>query len=87
MDKLEHFIASQVPGARLVERVGTELTFILPTHQKQNLQFPAFFRQLNDQREQYGVDSYGISDTTLEEVGTGQSMFIGRPGQPRFWAR
>ncbi|GFO38867.1 ATP-binding cassette sub-family a member 1, partial [Plakobranchus ocellatus] len=65
------FIQSMSPDAALVEQVGTDLTFNLPKDPA-SLRVPLehFFRQLDDptRQAQLGVDTYGVSDTTLEEV-------------------
>ena len=69
-EALEDFVVNRVPGARLEEAVGTEVTYILPTDQThgQQTHFQKFFAELDDKKGYLGVSSYGISDTTLEEV-------------------
>eukprot|EP00051_Salpingoeca_urceolata_P022285 m.359766 g.359766 ORF g.359766 m.359766 type:complete len:1971 (+) comp19951_c3_seq13:616-6528(+) len=54
------------PGSHLMSDVGAELTYILPKHESEN--FPTLFEHLESRRDQYGIDSYGISATTMEEV-------------------
>ncbi|KAK3771496.1 hypothetical protein RRG08_059535 [Elysia crispata] len=65
------YIQSMCPKATLVEHVGTDLTFNLPKD-SDNMQMPLdhFFHQLDitQTRTQLGIDTYGVSDTTLEEV-------------------
>lgn len=62
------FLLKYIPNAKLVEEVGTELTFMLPTHEGQITSFPEMFAQLETQKGALGINSYGVSDTTLEEV-------------------
>ena len=60
-----------MPDTVLVEEVGTEMTFMLPTHQGQLARFQEMFAHLEKQKYELGVSSYGVSDTTLEEVCAG----------------
>lgn len=57
----------QVEGAELKEQVGNELLFTLPRHDVSRL--AQFFATLDNQKRRLNVLAYGISDTTLEEVG------------------
>ena len=45
---------------------GAELTYRLPFEATES--FPFIFEQLDSQREEFGIKTYGISVTTLEEV-------------------
>ena len=62
------FLAQYVPDVQLVEAMGSEMTFMLPTHQGQLARFPEMFAHFDKQKYDLGVSSYGVSDTTLEEV-------------------
>lgn len=66
--EVERFVRQCIQGSRLVEEVGSELTFILPTHRGQTANFQSFFKHLHANRANLHVASYGICDTTLEEV-------------------
>lgn len=63
------FIQSFCPDAKLVEQVGSDLTFNMPKDpEKMTVPFYQFFNQLDLHQEQLNISSYGLSDTTLEEV-------------------
>jgi len=55
-----------VPGVRLKSNVGAELSFILPKEQSAN--FETLFSDLESRQTALGIDSFGASVTTLEEV-------------------
>ena len=59
------FIKSVIPDAELVENTSRELTYCLPVSAVQGGQL---FTMLDESMENLHVGSYGISDTTLEEV-------------------
>lgn len=62
-------ILRHVPSARLVEDLGHELTYILPYSAAKNGAFVELFKDLDLKLHELGISSYGVSDTTLEEVG------------------
>jgi len=59
-------IAQFVPKHRLLSNVGAEMTFQLP--QDSSTSFKAMLGTLDRQLKPLGVETYGISVTTLEEV-------------------
>ncbi|CAD5112216.1 DgyrCDS1449 [Dimorphilus gyrociliatus] len=59
-------VCQHVEEARLIEDIGTEMTFQLPSSKSQN--FPELFNALEKLKEELGISSYGISDAALEEV-------------------
>lgn len=61
-------ILSHVPAARLVEDLGHELTYILPYTAAKDGAFVELFKDLDKKLPDLGISSYGVSDTTLEEV-------------------
>ncbi|NWH74855.1 ABCA1 protein, partial [Piaya cayana] len=61
-------IQKLVPGSRLVEDIGHEVLFILPYSGAKDGTFGDLFRELDARVEELGISSYGISDTTLEEI-------------------
>ena len=67
-DNLTKLIASYIPGSVLKEHVGSELCYILPSEARQTGAFEDMFRNLEKNFENLCVATYGISDTTLEEV-------------------
>lgn len=65
---LTAFIKSYVAQAELVESVGTEMTYVLPTEESYGSKFENLFDALNQNLERFNISSFGVSDTTLEEV-------------------
>ena len=63
---IAELIARHVPGMREENNVGTELSFVLP--EESVGQFEQLFTDLETNREQLGINSYGASVTTMEEV-------------------
>ncbi|XP_030112804.4 phospholipid-transporting ATPase ABCA7 isoform X2 [Taeniopygia guttata] len=61
-------IQKLVPGSRLVEDIGHEVLFVLPYSGARDGAFGELFRELDARLGELGVSSYGISDTTLEEI-------------------
>lgn len=61
-------IFKHVPEARLVEDLGHELAYVLPYQAAKDGAFVELFHELDDRLTDLGISSYGISDTTLEEV-------------------
>lgn len=70
-------ILSHVPAARLVEDLGHELTYVLPYSAAKDGAFVELFKDLDKKLPDLGISSYGVSDTTLEEV-TGFNFLNGR---------
>ncbi|KAH9502478.1 hypothetical protein Btru_068800, partial [Bulinus truncatus] len=62
------FIQTYSPKATLVEQVGGDLTFNLPKDNSLLIPVDQFFKRLEQSAEQLNVASYGLSDTTLEEL-------------------
>ncbi|EQC42571.1 hypothetical protein SDRG_00301 [Saprolegnia diclina VS20] len=63
---LSSLVVSFVSSAALGAHVGTDVTYQLPLESAPR--FPELFAALDAQRTQLGVESYGISVTTLEQV-------------------
>uniref|UniRef100_A0A8D3CZN3 P-type phospholipid transporter n=1 Tax=Scophthalmus maximus TaxID=52904 RepID=A0A8D3CZN3_SCOMX len=61
-------ILRHVPAARLVEDQGHELTYVLPYNAAKDGAFVALFKDLDVKLPDLGISSYGVSDTTLEEI-------------------
>ncbi|XP_075300324.1 phospholipid-transporting ATPase ABCA7 isoform X3 [Opisthocomus hoazin] len=66
--QLSALIQQLVPGSRLVEDIGQEVVFILPYGGAEDGAFGDLFRALDARLGELGISSYGISDTTLEEI-------------------
>ncbi|NXT90813.1 ABCA1 protein, partial [Anhinga rufa] len=69
--QLSALIQKLVPGSRLVEDIGHEVLFVLPYSGAKDGAFGELFRELDARLGELGISSYGISDTTLEEVPRG----------------
>lgn len=65
---ISNVIFKHVSEARLVEDLGHELTYVLPYQSAKDGAFVELFHELDDRLTDLGISSYGISDTTLEEV-------------------
>ena len=59
-------IKGHVPGVQMESNVGAELSFVLPKEQSAN--FEKLFTDLESDQTALGIDSFGASVTTLEEV-------------------
>ncbi|XP_070818876.1 phospholipid-transporting ATPase ABCA1b isoform X2 [Chaetodon trifascialis] len=57
-----------VPAARLVEDLRHELTYVLPYSAAKDGAFVELFKDLDRKLPDLGISSYGVSDTTLEEI-------------------
>ncbi|KAM6369110.1 LOW QUALITY PROTEIN: phospholipid-transporting ATPase ABCA7 [Pluvialis apricaria] len=66
--QLSALIQQLVPGSRLVEDIGHEVLFVLPYSGAKDGAFGDLFRELDARLGELGISSYGISDTTLEEI-------------------
>ena len=69
---LTKFIQKHIPNARLVEEIGSDIVFILPIEDCKETamkQFENLFAELDKNMKKLRITTYGLSDTTLEEVG------------------
>ncbi|XP_054649053.1 phospholipid-transporting ATPase ABCA1-like [Dunckerocampus dactyliophorus] len=66
--QVSSLIRRHVPAARLVEDLGHELTYVLPYSAAKDGAFVELFRELDDKLNDLNISSYGVSDTTLEEI-------------------
>lgn len=64
--KIAHLVQSYVPQAKLETNVGAELSYILP-HESSD-RFEELFTELENNKMDLGISSYGASVTTMEEV-------------------
>ncbi|KAM4810632.1 phospholipid-transporting ATPase ABCA1 [Rhinophrynus dorsalis] len=65
---ISNLINKHVSEARLVEDIGHELTYVLPYEAAKEGAFVELFHEIDDRLTDLGISSYGISDTTLEEI-------------------
>lgn len=61
-------VRRRVPKAVFLESIGQEITFVLPYSGARDGTFAQLFRDLDLAMPDLGLTSYGVSDTTLEEV-------------------
>ena len=66
--EIQKFVSSYIPGAKMYENFGTEVTYVLPSSARLTGEFSNLFQNLESSLESLGIKDYGISDTTLEEV-------------------
>eukprot|EP00051_Salpingoeca_urceolata_P027249 m.480607 g.480607 ORF g.480607 m.480607 type:complete len:1709 (+) comp21902_c0_seq1:465-5591(+) len=59
-------LAKHVPNVQLSGNVGLELTYILPRENSSS--FEGMFRELEENQRALGIETYGASLTTMEEV-------------------
>ena len=59
-------IKKHVAGLQALSDVGTELSYKLPSEETGN--FADMLEELEDSLDRLGIQSYGITNTTLEEV-------------------
>ncbi|XP_074490769.1 phospholipid-transporting ATPase ABCA1 isoform X1 [Sebastes fasciatus] len=57
-----------VPGARLVEESGREAVINLPQTAAKDSSLGVFLSELDQRLTELGISSYGLSDSTLEEI-------------------
>ncbi|XP_036595067.1 phospholipid-transporting ATPase ABCA1 [Trichosurus vulpecula] len=65
---ISNLITKHVSEARLVEDIGHELTYVLPYEAAKEGAFVELFHEIDDRLSDLGISSYGISETTLEEI-------------------
>jgi ATP-binding cassette subfamily A (ABC1) protein 3 len=65
-DHIEALVKRMVPHSEKTGDISMEIKFRLPTDQSSH--FEALFAELESKKDKYGVQSFGISLTTLEEV-------------------
>ena len=64
--RLEETIFAHIPSASLLTNVGAEMTYQLPFNTSDK--FVALFSEFDAHLAQLGVQTYGVSVTTMEEV-------------------
>jgi ATP-binding cassette subfamily A (ABC1) protein 3 len=63
---VEQLVKSFVSEAEQVTDVGAELSFILPASSAPS--FPVLFSRLDMDKASLGIEGFGVSVTTMEEV-------------------
>ena len=62
------YIRGFVPTAQLICHTQYELSYILPKKCTVNVSFKNLFESLEANKDQLGSQSFGLTDTTMEEV-------------------
>uniref|UniRef100_A0A7M4FEB7 P-type phospholipid transporter n=1 Tax=Crocodylus porosus TaxID=8502 RepID=A0A7M4FEB7_CROPO len=78
-DNLTTLIHHHIPEAKLIENIGQELIYLLPSKDFKQSSYASLFRELEETLDDLGLSSFGISDTPLEEV-TDASEYVTLPG-------
>ncbi|XP_017266543.1 retinal-specific phospholipid-transporting ATPase ABCA4-like isoform X2 [Kryptolebias marmoratus] len=68
VDNITTLIHHHVPEAKLIETIGQELTYLLPNKGFKHRAYASLFRELEETLADMGLSSFGISDTSLEEI-------------------
>ncbi|KAM8882220.1 retinal-specific phospholipid-transporting ATPase ABCA4a isoform 2-T2 [Synchiropus picturatus] len=68
IDRITALVHHHIPQARLIEAIGQELTFLLPNRDFQPRAYASLFRELEETLLDIGLSSFGVSDTSLEEI-------------------
>ncbi|CAL8402339.1 unnamed protein product [Gadus morhua 'NCC'] len=68
VERITRLVRHHVSEASLVEAVGQELTYLLPQRDFQPRAYASLFRELEESLSDLGLSSFGVSDTSLEEI-------------------
>lgn len=68
VESITTLIHHHVPEAKLIEMIGQEMTYLLPNKGFKYRAYASLFRELEETLADMGLSSFGISDTSLEEV-------------------
>lgn len=65
-DRLTKLIQSHIPSAYVESQISAEISYLLPFNESQK--FMKLFNEIEAQMSSLGVNSFGTSATTMEEV-------------------
>ncbi|XP_067219926.1 retinal-specific phospholipid-transporting ATPase ABCA4 isoform X2 [Chanodichthys erythropterus] len=68
VESITTLIHHHVPEAKLIEMIGQEMTYLLPNKGFKYRAYASLFRELEETLADMGLSSFGISDTSLEEI-------------------
>lgn len=66
--RIDDFIKSQLPGARLHSMKGAEMVYRISNKPEDTRTYDQFFTKLESNLDLLGLKSIGLSDSTLEEI-------------------
>uniref|UniRef100_A0A8B9DQJ0 P-type phospholipid transporter n=1 Tax=Anser cygnoides TaxID=8845 RepID=A0A8B9DQJ0_ANSCY len=81
---LAEVIHHHVPEAKLIESIGQELIYLLPSKHFKQRSYASLFRELEETLDDLGLSSFGVSDTPLEEVTTKYLLVL--PSVPKMFS-
>uniref|UniRef100_A0A8B9C7U6 P-type phospholipid transporter n=1 Tax=Anser brachyrhynchus TaxID=132585 RepID=A0A8B9C7U6_9AVES len=84
MSPLAEVIHHHVPEAKLIESIGQELIYLLPSKHFKQRSYASLFRELEETLDDLGLSSFGVSDTPLEEVTTKYLLVL--PSVPKMFS-
>ncbi|CAF3431944.1 unnamed protein product, partial [Rotaria sp. Silwood2] len=67
-ERLTEFLKSYISDIRIKEENGNQITYTLIDDVEHTKIFPKMFADLDNNRHQYHIQSYGLSNSTLEQV-------------------
>lgn len=73
--RLQAFVRKFVKKAKFMEDNSSEVTFLLPETSAHNGDFEDLFMELERSKKKLGISSFGVSDTSLEEVSLNHGLF------------
>ncbi|KAF7667420.1 hypothetical protein LDENG_00062750 [Lucifuga dentata] len=68
VERITALVRHHVPQARLIEAIGQELTYLLPNRDFLPRAYASLFRELEETLTDIGLSSFGVSDSSLEEI-------------------
>ncbi|XP_056594353.1 retinal-specific phospholipid-transporting ATPase ABCA4a [Triplophysa dalaica] len=68
IESITALVQHHAPESRLIEVIGQELTFLLPSRGFRHRSYASLFRELEETLADIGLSSFGVSDSSLEEV-------------------
>uniref|UniRef100_A0A4W4GCC2 ABC transporter domain-containing protein n=1 Tax=Electrophorus electricus TaxID=8005 RepID=A0A4W4GCC2_ELEEL len=68
VESITSLVHHHVPEAKLIEMIGQELTYLLPDKGFKHRSYASLFRELEEMLADIGLSSFGISDSSLEEI-------------------
>lgn len=66
VDRLTKLVQSHIPSAYVESQISAEVSYLLPFDESKK--FEKLFTDIESQMRNLGVNSFGISATTMEEV-------------------
>ncbi|XP_051989665.1 retinal-specific phospholipid-transporting ATPase ABCA4-like isoform X1 [Xyrauchen texanus] len=88
VESITSLIHHHVPEAKLIEMIGQEMTYLLPNKGFKHRAYASLFRELEETLGDMGLSSFGISDTSLEEIFlkvTADGQAANNPVTPEQW--